>query len=202
MFNITTPEQVGISNGYNCHTNLLCLFNGNTHRLVAKELTHTVITLNNGRNGSFKNNFWLCVNLDKTFFNALMITHKSLHTVRFDAVKVTCQQNVNDNFAFALIKAEFKKCIGAEFFKLSQEQFILFAIFTISLSLYNKILSYHSPRQDQKKRSFLLRFYTYTVSTTFPTFLPLQRISCAASASVMGKTAWMVGFTSPASIFG
>ena len=83
----------------------LALGNGHLHSLMGNQLTHGIMGIDNGGNGSFKNDLGLGIDLDHTLFDALVIADHTLHTVGLNAVKVRGQQHILNDVGFGFGKA-------------------------------------------------------------------------------------------------
>ena len=106
--------MVGIADGHDGHAGLLRLFDSQLHGLMADQLTHGIVRVDDGGNRRFVDDFGLGVNVDHALFNALVIAHQALHAVALDAVQVRQQQHVADDPGFAFAETELLERIHAE----------------------------------------------------------------------------------------
>ena len=107
-------EVVGIAHGDNAHAGGFRLFNGHFHGLVAHQLAHGVMGVDDSGDGSLKDHLGLGVNVNHTLFDALVVAHHPLHTVGLDAVQVRGQQHILNDVGFRFRKAELGERVHAQ----------------------------------------------------------------------------------------
>ena len=93
---------------------LLCLLNGQLHRIDTEGLSHGIVAFDGGSQGCFPDDLGLGIQLDHALGDFLMITDQALNTVGFNAAQVCIQQNIGDLGAFLLGKAVTLKHLDAE----------------------------------------------------------------------------------------
>ena len=106
--------MVGVAHGNDAHAVGLGLGNGHFHGLVAHQLAHGLVGINDGGDGSLKDHFRLCVNVDHAFFNALVVAHHPLHAVGLNAVQIGRQQNILNDVRLGLGEAELLERVHAQ----------------------------------------------------------------------------------------
>ena len=72
------------------------------------------MAVDDGGNGSLKNDLGLGVHMDGAVFDGLVVAHQTLCAVGLDAVNVGKQQHVGDLLGFLAGKAEFFKSVHAK----------------------------------------------------------------------------------------
>ena len=90
------------------------LFHRELHRLVADELAHCVVRVDDRADRRLKDDLRLRVDLDHAVFDAFVVAHHALHAVGFNAVEVGGQEHVLDDVRFRLREAELLKCVHAQ----------------------------------------------------------------------------------------
>ena len=106
--------MVRVTDRNDAHTGGLSLLDGHFHSLVGNQLTHGVMSVDNGGDGGLENNLGLGVDLNHTLLNALVVTNHTLHTMGLDAEQVRSQQDILNDVSFLLVEAELGESIHAE----------------------------------------------------------------------------------------
>ena len=108
--------MIGIPHGNNADTAFFCLFNGQTHGPVGRQLPHARLRIHHAGNRRFKHQQRLGLRVNQAFFNPFMIPRHPLHAMAFDAIQICLQQDISDDFTFLPAEAEGGKGPAAEGF--------------------------------------------------------------------------------------
>ena len=91
--------MAGIAYNYHTHTVFLSLVNSHSHRLVADNLSHAVVTVYDCGGGRLFNYFKVCNGVLNTVFDSVKIDGlKTVYTVRLDTSFVRLQKYVCADF--------------------------------------------------------------------------------------------------------
>ena len=87
--------MAGIADGDHAHAVLLCFFDRHRHGFETNDLSHAVVTVNDGGGGGFLQNFEIGDGVLNTCFDSVDIDRlEAVASVRFDAAAVAFKQNV------------------------------------------------------------------------------------------------------------
>ena len=106
--------MIGLTNSYNSNSGLFGFFDCFFHCINGNKLSHSIMAINHCRYRCFKYNFRLCLRMDRSLFDSLMITHHSLHAMTFYSIKVSCKKHILDLIAFFLCKTKRLEYVSAK----------------------------------------------------------------------------------------
>ena len=108
---------VRVADGHDADAALLCLFDGDLHRLVADELAHAVVAFDDRRDGRLEHDFRFGFEFDESALETVVITGQTLHAVGLDTVHVSGQQDIRDDGCFVFGEPEVLERVTDELFQ-------------------------------------------------------------------------------------
>ena len=99
--------MAGIADCNHTHSVFLSLFDSHFHRLVADNLSHSVVTVNNSRCRSFLDNFKVCYGILNTCVYSVDVNRlKTVAAVGLNSPSVRFKNDINDDLAVLLGNAD------------------------------------------------------------------------------------------------